>query len=85
MKPNTVIKKFPHNWNDFGASALTEKGMDVYTDKIASRLPDGVFWCGDELIAEVGYEWPEDVPDLETIISEAASWMMAEADDDCWE
>ena len=85
MKPTTCIGKIPLGYDDFGSFALTDKGRDELDHQISIRLPEEVSWCGDELIADFDYEWPEDHPDVDEIISEARTWMCENASDDCWE
>lgn len=85
MTPNTCIAKIPLDYNEFGSIALSSKGFEEFDHQISIRLPDGVYWCGDELIASVDFEWPDNHPGLEEIIDEARIWMCENADDDCWE
>ena len=87
MNNPIVIDRFPINWADFGPFALTPKGGAEYEQQILNRLPDGVYWCGDELLADRDFEWPADWPwqELSEIISDAADWMMESSDLDCWD
>lgn len=82
MTPTTVICKMPLGYNDFGACALTEHGMEVFDQMICDKLPDSVFWCGDELIGDYGVDYDFDINE---IISECAAKMLAIDDPDIWE
>ena len=68
-----VIGRIPMDYNDFGADALTEIGQKKFDDLISKRLPDAVYWCGDELIAPV--DWDGEL-DVNEIISAARDQMM---------
>lgn len=51
---STVIMRVPADYNDrFGDYAPTEKELELLDEEISKRLPDNVFWCGDELIVEM--------------------------------
>lgn len=51
---STIIERIPTDYNDrFGDYAPTKKDLELLDEEISKRLPDNVFWCGDELIAEI--------------------------------
>ena len=75
---STVIGRIPADYSDgFGDYAPTDADLEMLDAEISKRLPDGVSWCGDELLAEMEPgENTEDVKerfniDIEQIISEA--------------
>ena len=77
-----VIGRIPMDYNDFGADALTDKGQEKLDELISNRLPDAVYWCGDELIAPV--DWDGEL-DVNEIISSARDQMVDFNDEEYWE
>lgn len=68
-----VIGRIPMDYNDFGADALTDKGREKLDELISKRLPDAVYWCGDDLIAPV--DWDGAI-EIDEIISAARDEIM---------
>lgn len=63
-----VIGRIPADYTDgFGDYAPTENDLEMLDEEISKRLPDGVSWCGNELLAK---ESNTEV-DIEAIIDEA--------------
>lgn len=82
MTPKTCIERFPADYlNGFGRLSPTQRCIDKLNAKIASMLPDKVAWCGDELIADVDYEWKGN---LDEIIGNAYAWLFENDDEDDW-
>ena len=51
---STVIGRIPADYSDgFGDYAPTDADLELLDSEISKRLPDGVSWCGSELIAEM--------------------------------
>ena len=51
---STIIGRIPTDYNDrFGDYTPTKKDLELLDEEISKRLPDNVFLCGDELIAEM--------------------------------
>ena len=78
-----VIGRIPMDYNDFGADALTDKGREKLDELICNRLPDAVYWCGDELIAPV--DWDGAI-EIDEIISAARDEIIEKyQSDEYWE
>ena len=75
---DTVIERMPLNYNDFGQYALTAEGMEKFDELISKRIPDGISWCGDELIGDVNLDI---TIDINSIIAEVSEEMMSEYGD----
>lgn len=59
-----VIGRIPMDYNEFGTYALTDKGQEKLDELICNRLPDAVYWCGDDLIAPVDWDGELDVNEI---------------------
>ena len=59
-----VIGRIPMDYNDFGADALTDKGREKLDELICYRLPDAVYWCGDELIAPADWDGAIEIDEI---------------------
>ena len=65
-----VYKKMPMTLHDFGECYMTDWQTELYDHIIGAHLPAGLTWCGDELLAEVEDDEPEDF-DLDEILCDA--------------
>ena len=69
MAATRRIGRVPTDYNDrFGDCAPTAEDLDLLVEEIVKRLPDDVFWCGDDLLTDS--EDAETI-DIEGIINEA--------------
>lgn len=57
-----VFRKMPMTLHDFGECFLTEWETELFDHILGSMLPQGLDWCGDELLADVD----DDSDELET-------------------
>ena len=73
METMNIIGRIPMDYNVFGADALNDKGREKLDELICNRLPDAVYWCGDELIAPV--DWGGAI-EIDEIISAARDEIM---------
>ena len=64
MATMNIIGRIPMDYNDFGADALTDRGQEKLDELISNRLPDAVYWCGEEVIAPAGWDGEIDVNEI---------------------
>ena len=77
------IASMPLNYADLGDTALSLLGRETYDHLIASKLPEELTWCGDEILGPA--DWAEEL-DLAGIIEAAATEMLERYPDDrYWE
>lgn len=81
---NTVIETMPLDYNDFGQYALTDEGREKFDELISKRIPEGISWCGDELICDVDLDITRDELNIRGIIAEATNEMLNEYGDEPW-
>lgn len=48
-----IIGRLPMDYNDFGAYSPTKEDLELLDEEISKRLPEGISWCGYELLAEM--------------------------------
>ena len=64
MATMNIIGRIPMGYNDFGADALTDKGQEKLDELISNRLPDAVYWCGEEVIAPAGWDGTIEIDEI---------------------
>ena len=64
MATMKIIGRIPMDYNDFGIYALTEIGQKKFDDLISNRLPDAVYWCGEEVIAPACWDGTIEIDEI---------------------
>ncbi len=64
MATMNIIGRIPMGYNDFGTYALTDRGQGKLDELICGRLPDAVYWCGEEVIAPAGLDGTIEIDEI---------------------